>query len=241
MAGALKPPSSRSVRGKPQAPPEVRVPKPWSLDDVARLHGLATKLAGAPVPGLRMTEAQFLDWCDPDVRAEWVDGEVILMSPEGWDNVNFITWLSSIMRVYVEDNDLGVVMGRDMLIRLPNQDRLRGPDMQFIAKDRTGIIGATIVNGAPDLVIESVSPSSVARDWRTKYLEYEKAGIREYWVFDPILKHVEAYALQKNKQYAAIKELDGKISSGVIKGFYFRPKWLAAAKLPSVSGVLKEM
>lgn len=241
MAGTLKPSSRRPARGKPKAPPEVRVPKPWSLDDIARLHELAAKLAGAPVPALRMTEGAFIDWCDPDVRAEWVDGEVILMSPEGWENVNFITWLSSIMRVYVEDNDLGVVMGRDMLIRLPNQDRLRGPDMQFIAKDRVGIIGATVVVGAPDLVIESVSPTSVARDWRTKYGEYEKAGIREYWVFDPISKHVEAYALQKNKKYVAIKELDGRISSGVIKGFYFRPKWLTAAKLPPVSSVLKEM
>lgn len=216
------------------------MPKPWSSDDVARLHELAIKLGGDPVPGFRLDEADFIDWCDSDVKAEWVDGEVILMSPEGWENVNFITWLSSLMRVYVEDNELGVVMGQEMLVRLPNQRRIRSPDMQFISNARTSIIRPTFVDGAPDLIIESVSPSSTARDWRTKHAEYEKAGISEYWVFDPIARHAEAYALQKNKRYQAIKELDGKISSAVLPGFYFRPKWFAAAKLPAVSVVLKE-
>jgi Uma2 family endonuclease len=217
------------------------MPKPWSPDDVSRLHDLAIMLGGDPVPAFKLSESDFIDWCDPDVKAEWVDGEVILMSPEGWENVNFITWLSSLMRVYVEDNNLGVVMGREMLVRLPNQRRLRSPDMQFIAAARTSIIRPTFVDGAPDLVIESVSPSSTSRDWRTKHGEYEKAGIPEYWVFDPIAKHAEAYALQKNKRYEAIKELDGKISSAVLPGFYFRPKWFAAAKLPAVSTVLKEL
>lgn len=222
-------------------PPEVLAPKPWSSDHVSRLHELAARLAGRPVPGLRMTAAAFHDWCDPDVTAEWVEGEVILMSPEGWATANFITWLTAVLRLFVEERDLGILVGREVLIRLPNQRRLRAPDLQFIAKDRTSIIGRTMVQGAPDLAIESVSDTSVDRDYRDKHAEYAKAGIREYWVFDPAAQRVSAYALGRSKRYAAIPEADGKIASVVLKGFYFRPKWLQAADLPTVGSVLKEL
>ena len=247
MAGTLKStptrrPAKRAPATKrPAIPPEVLAPKPWSSEDVARLYELAARLAGRPVPGLRMTAAAFHDWCDPDVKAEWVDGEVILMSPEGWANVNFVTWLSTLLRMFVDDRELGVLMGREMLIRLPNQRRLRAPDLQFIAKERTSIIGRTMVQGAPDLAVESVSDTSVDQDYRDKHAEYAKAGIREYWVFDPIAQRVSAYALGRTKRYVAIPEADGKIASVVLKGFYFRPKWLHSADLPTVANVLKEL
>src|SRR5688500_7044830 len=74
-------------------PSEVLTPKPWSSDDLARLHELAAQLGGRPVPGFRMTADQFESWCDPGLRAEWVDGEVVLMTPETWYDASFIGWL----------------------------------------------------------------------------------------------------------------------------------------------------
>jgi Uma2 family endonuclease len=96
------------------------------------------------------------------------------------------------------------------------------------------------VEGAPDLIIEIVSPESEARDWREKYLEYQAAGVREYWVIDPMSGYLEAYALRQ-KRYRLIVEKSGKIHSTVLKGFYIRPAWLFGKKLSKVARALREL
>lgn len=53
--------------------------------------------------------------------------------------------------------------------------------------------------GAPDLVIEVVSQSTQQRDRFTKYHLYEKAGVREYWIADPISKIVQVYLLENGR------------------------------------------
>lgn len=53
--------------------------------------------------------------------------------------------------------------------------------------------------------MEIVSPDSVARDWREKYFEYQRAGVREYWVLDPLVPTIEAYTLGKSGDYHRIK------------------------------------
>src|SRR5206468_2496552 len=75
-------PASKPGRG----PAAVALPKPRTADDIDRIHDLARQLAGRPVPDVRMTEQQFEEWCDEDVKAEWVDGEVVLMSPENLES-----------------------------------------------------------------------------------------------------------------------------------------------------------
>ena len=54
----------------------------------SELHDLAVELDGRPVPKLRVTEQQFEALCDEDVRAEWVDGEVIIMAPVSGDHAD---------------------------------------------------------------------------------------------------------------------------------------------------------
>jgi Uma2 family endonuclease len=215
--------------------------KPVTADDVDRLHELARQLDGRPVPGVRMTEQQFEDWCDEDVKAEWVDGEVVLMTPENLESADLGGWLNAIMREVVESFDLGRVIGREFQVRLPSQRRRRVPDLQFIAKAREAIVRQTFVDGAPDLIVEIVSPGSVSRDWRDKFYEYERAGVREYWIFDPASQHVEAYALGKGKRYALVREADGWIESAVLPGFAIKTGWLKLASLPRVSRAIKEM
>ena len=55
------------------------------------------------------------------------------------------------------------------------------------------------VHGAPDLVIEILSPSTQERDWREKFTLYQKAGVREYWVVDPVGRFVAAHILKAGK------------------------------------------
>lgn len=196
---------------------------------------------GAAAPArMTMTEEQFVAWCDEDTRAEWVDGEVIVMAPANVDHVDSDGWLVTVLRTFVEHHDLGRVYGPELQVRFAAQQRRRIPDVLFIAKHRLDIVKSTFVDGAPDLVIEIVSPDSQSRDWREKYIEYEAAGVREYWILDIISRQIEAYVM-KDGRYARIEEQKGRLNSEAIPGFFFSPRWLEGDDLPKVAAVLREL
>ena len=91
---------------------------------------------GKPHPGRRMTEREFVEWVDDKTRAEWVDGEVIVMSPMSDDHDEFAFWLRTVVQSFVRYHDLGRVKGPDFMVRLPRRRRRRIPDLLFVAKAR---------------------------------------------------------------------------------------------------------
>jgi Uma2 family endonuclease len=188
-----------------------------------------------------MTEQEFVDWCDEDTRSEWIDGEVIVMSPVSLDHSTLNRWLLAMVGEYVEHKDRGLVVGPEYQVRFAQQRSRRTPDLMFVAKRRVELAKKNHFEGAPDLIMEIVSPDSESRDWREKYLEYQSAGVREYWVFDPMSQNQEAYALVDANSYLNIEEKDDKIESQVLSGFYLRPSWLWAQKRPPISVALREM
>lgn len=193
-----------------------------------------------PPPGRRMSEEEFLVWCWPNTRAEWVDGEVIVMPPANYGHTDLNDWLVAILRIFLRCNDLGIALSRDFFVRFARQRRLRLPDVLVVLKARRHLIQSTRFEGAPDLIIEVVSPDSEARDWREKYHEYEQEGVREYWIIDPMSKRVEVYVLVRGK-YRQVEEQTGKLASSVLPGFYLRVDWLWQSPLPSELDVLREL
>jgi Uma2 family endonuclease len=69
------------------------------------------------------------------------------------------------------------------------------PDLLFISKERAGIVTEKNVQGAPDLVIEILSESTRRRDEGIKLDLYERAGVLEYWMFNPFHKTAKIYRL----------------------------------------------
>lgn len=230
---------TRAARGRQTADDVVSLVLRKPTDEMA-LFDLGEQLNGRPVPGLRMTEAEFERWADSDVHAEWADGEVILMPPVSFEQTDLQGWLMTVVREFVEDGELGKVAGPEFAVRLPRQRRRRVPDLLFIAAARVHLIRPTFLDGAPDAAFEIVSPDSVVRDWRDKYQEYQSAGVREYWVIDPTTRRAEAYALARRK-YVLLPEEDGRITSQALPGFYLRPAWLWKSPLPRVATVLREL
>jgi Uma2 family endonuclease len=114
-----------------------------------------------------MTEEEFASWAlRTETRAEWVEGEVILMSPVSWTHSDIVTFLIKLMGLYTEKNDLGVVSGSEFMNRFKESRRL--PDVFFVAKGREGLIKETYLDGPADLVVEVVSRDSRTRDRRDK-------------------------------------------------------------------------
>lgn len=195
----------------------------------------------------KMTEDEFVAWCDEDTRAEWVDGEVVMMSPANIEHLLLASWLHAILQQFVEWHGLGVVLA-DPQVRFAGQARRRVPDLVFLAKDRFDLLKRAHLEGPPDLIVEIVSPDSAACDWREKYLDYQAAGVREYWVLDPMSQHTEVYALEAAPEsptpaadYRRLKEQEGAIASTVLGGFRFRIEWLWPATRPTVEAALQAL
>jgi Uma2 family endonuclease len=146
-----------------------------------------------------------------------------------------------LLQLFSEHHGLGHVFGTEVLVRLPKQRRRRLPDVMFVAASRSKILQKTVIDGAPDLIMEVVSTDSFTRDWREKYQEYERGGVREYWIVDRASKRVEAYVLGRNGKYKAITEENGKVNSTAMKGFYLRPEWMLQQHPPALAAALREM
>jgi Uma2 family endonuclease len=158
------------------------------------------------------------------------------------DHDDFGWWARSTVRHFVDDRvPGGRVLGPEILMRLPRQRRRRLPDVMYVSPARASIVRPTEVNGPAGLVMEVVSPDSVAQDWREKYLEYAKGGVREYWVIDRLAGRMEAYSLVRSGKYAEIEPVDGSISSKVLDGYFLRTAWVLAPSLPRIGLVMRDM
>lgn len=197
-------------------------------------------LQATPRPDkLRMTEEEFDAWCSEDVRAEFVDGEVIEMSPVSAIHDDLFHFVTGLLRVYLELNPVGRVRGPEFQVRLRAGLR-RVPDVLFISSERQHLVKRTYVDGAPDAAFEIVSEESIARDWREKYQEYEANGVGEYWIIDPAHQSVHLYALREGR-YVEVAEAEGRLVSTVIPGFWLKPEWLWQDPTPGALACLREM
>ncbi len=98
-----------------------------------------------------------------------------------------------------------------------DEDNVLRPDVIFIKNENKKIIGEKWIEGAPDIVIEVVSPSSSGRDFIEKKEIYEKFGVKEYWIVVPEEKKV--YVLIHNGERYKLSCGSKKCNSKVLEGF----------------------
>ena len=191
---------------------------------------------------VRMTEKQFVAWAARSGRrAEWADGEAVLMNAVELSHDRFTKFADRLLGTFVEAHGLGEVFGESYHVRLAPQRRRRGPDVFFLAAARSHLLERMQCAGPPDLIVEVISPDSRTRDRRTKFAEYEAAGVREYWLSEPPLRTFEAFALGPDGRYARLPEREGRVYSTVLTGVYFRPDWVWQLQPPDVLPLLAEM
>lgn len=161
---------------------------------MAQVIPLSAEAEARAMPAGKISYEEFLEWYD-EFHAEWVDGKVIMGQPPTFERQADSDFLMRLLGMYIEARDLGVLVSAPFQMRLRAQKSGREPDLMFIAKENVGRIARTFLDGPADLVIETISPQSVARDRTQKFAEYQAAGIREYWLIDPPRKQAEFYVL----------------------------------------------
>ncbi len=188
----------------------------------------------------RLSYEEFLKLYDEDVHAEWMDGEVILLSPASSRHQDLSDFLTAILRAYVEAKRLGVVRSAPFQMRLGLSGR--EPDLLFVAQEHIERLQENYLDGPADLVIEIVSPESRLRDRGEKLAEYELSGVREYWLIDPEEKRADFYILGDDGRYDRRRSgPEGRYRSEVLKGFELDTNWLWRSPLPPVLEVLREL
>ena len=194
----------------------------------------------APPQG-RVSFEEFLEWLDEDTLAEWVDGEIIMMSPASDQHQDLLEFLITILRFFNEANQLGGVRVAPFVMRTNVRPSGREPDLLFVTRERTQIVQPTFLDGPADLIVEIISPESVGHDRGEKFVEYEAAGVREYWLIDPLREQAEFYRLGADGRYRLGPVEDGVYRSQVLPSIWLRVAWLWQRPLPQVLQVLKEL
>lgn len=183
---------------------------------------------------LRMSYEEYSEWAGEGTRAEWVNGEVIVLMPAKPRHADLIGFLVALLRNYTSFFNLARVMLASIEMKTSPTSNAREPDILVIANENLHRVAESKVEGPADLVVEVVSDESVKRDYETKYAEYEAAGVREYWILDPRPgnERAEFYQLDEQERYRRVLAANGIYRSVVLRGFWLDEAWLWPEEKP---------
>lgn len=129
-------------------------------------------------------------------RAELIDGQIYDMAPPSPMHQELVMELSATLRDYIKKNG-----GPCKVYPAPFAVFLNEDDRNYVEPDISVICDSSKVDnrgcqGAPDFIIEIVSPSSQRMDYLTKLFKYRTAGVREYWIVNPLQRTVQVYSFE---------------------------------------------
>jgi Uma2 family endonuclease len=148
---------------------------------------------------------------DGSKRFELIEGEVFMTPSPNTKHQIAAGNLHLALETFVRERKLGRVFFAPYDVVFSEWTALE-PDLLFIRRDRYPIITDANVRGAPDLVIEILSPRRKAYDRETKRPVYEAGGVSEIWYVDPEERTVEILNLGLDGRYAVTAKLSGNAS-----------------------------
>ena len=160
-----------------------------------------------PVPQeeRQYTYADYLAWPE-DKRVEIIDGVPYMQATPSPEHQEISMNLSTQISVYLKGKTCKVYAA-PFSVRLTKGDEKKDEEIKKVFEpDITVVCDKSKIDkqgckGTPDLIIEIISPSSIKHDRVTKFNQYEKAGVVEYWIVEPEGKLVSVFLLQSNGRY----------------------------------------
>lgn len=154
----------------------------------------------------------------PDgARAELLDGKIYYMAPPSREHQRILLSLSRSIADYIDSRGGNCEVNIAPFAVFLSQD-----DINYVEPDISIVCDSSKLDdkgchGAPDWIIEIVSPGSRSMDYFKKLLKYQAAGVREYWIVDPASKQVMVYRFEKDivEQYP----FGEKVPAGIYEGF----------------------
>lgn len=150
-------------------------------------------------------------------RAEIIDGQIYMMAPPSTQHQRILNYVNTEINLYIRKHGGNCEVFPAPFAVFLNNDHMNyvEPDISVICdKDKLDEEGC---HGAPDWIVEIVSPGSKSRDYMTKLFKYRTAQVREYWIVDPEKQMTTVYSFEQDKmeQYGFGEE----IPVGVYEGF----------------------
>ncbi len=178
----------------------------------------------------------YATWPD-DERWELVDGVAMAMAAPSAAHQRMLMKLMRVFADFLDDKPCEVFIAPfDVLIPDGDEDdddvdTVVQPDLMVFCD--TNKIFTKYARGAPELVVEILSPSTSKWDQNDKFRRYERAGVREYWVVDPLGKWITVYVLNDKGKFGRGDLFEsltprGTVSSKALEGFSLDPAILFA-------------
>jgi Uma2 family endonuclease len=181
------------------------------------------------------------DFCarvSEEQKADLIDGVIYMASPENTDANELMLWLAALMTFFAQRNKLGKVYGSRVACRFDDKNAPE-PDILFVLAANLNRVKRGGIAGPADLAMEIVSPDSVERDYVKKKKQYQRFGIREYWIIDQEEKKVTLFRLDDKGKYREVRPRRGVFHSNVLMGFWLDPNWLWQETLPDLAETLQ--
>ncbi|HZT43145.1 MAG TPA: Uma2 family endonuclease [Chthonomonadaceae bacterium] len=174
-----------------------------------------------------------------DSNLELVNGVMVEKMAVQLTHEKLFAWLLTLLNLYTKHKHLGIILGSRTAVEIsPFGGRL--PDILFVCQDRLDIIREKAVYGAPDLVIEIVSPNDRPSDIIALETDYRLIGVPEIWFIDPQKQRVRV--LRKREQdYTDEVLMADQLSSEAVEGFHVEVEWLLHEPRPDELDTLTQL
>ena len=133
---------------------------------------------------IRLTYEDFCCLPNDGKRYEIIDGELFVTPSPFRPHQRVVTRLTRYLSTFVEENELGEVFVAPFDVVFSRFDVVE-PDLLYVSKGRLSVLTEKNVQGAPDLVVEVLSPSTAETDRTIKLKLYARYGVQEHWIIDP--------------------------------------------------------
>ena len=146
-----------------------------------------------------LTYEDYVTFPDNDgIRKEIIEGELFMTPAPSTLHQHILFKLAKLLDDHIIENELGTLLISPCDVIFSHINVFQ-PDILFVSKKNKSILTNLNVKGAPDLIVEILSPSTAETDRNFKKVIYEKFGVKEYWIVDPENETIEVWTLKGRK------------------------------------------